>query len=203
MLSVCVWGLAKSKMQQIRIFFVSSRVCAISLCQDKILEVLSNAKGNILDAEELIKTLAISKVTSTRYLAPVSRNGLGMIRVCSVCWFGDFRELFTFLRRRSAGCILPMSATTETGIWQDFCTTCLGESSSTVQCQASSYMLCSFVRLPFMLLCTFQILISASSMALMASRHRRASEGTGEDSSVGARDSCNRRRSGPRKCVVD
>ena len=193
MLSVCVWGLAKSKMQQIRIFFVSSRVCAISLCQDKILEVLSNAKGNILDAEELIKPLANSKVTSTRYLAPVSRNGLGMIRVCSVCWFGDFRELFTFLRRRSA----------ETEISQDFCITCLGESSSMVQSQASSYMLCSFVPLPFMLLCAFQILISRSSMALMASRHRRASEGTGEDSSVGARDSWNIRRSGPRKCVVD
>ena len=36
--------------------------------QDKILELLSNSKGNILDDEELITTLANSKVTSTRPL---------------------------------------------------------------------------------------------------------------------------------------
>eukprot|EP00434_Breviolum_minutum_P012044 symbB.v1.2.010619.t2/scaffold696.1/size260109/12 len=34
--------------------------------EDKILELLSNSKGNILDDEELITTLANSKVTSTR-----------------------------------------------------------------------------------------------------------------------------------------
>ena len=56
----------------------------ISLRQDKILELLSNSKGNILDDEELITTLANSKVTSTRYLAetPVKESfvGLGMSR---------------------------------------------------------------------------------------------------------------------------
>lgn len=56
----------------------------ISLRQDKILELLSNSKGNILDDEELITTLANSKVTSTRYLAetPVKECfvGLGMSR---------------------------------------------------------------------------------------------------------------------------
>merc|ERR1719313_3164355 len=34
--------------------------------EDRILELLSNAKGNILDDEELINTLATSKVASQR-----------------------------------------------------------------------------------------------------------------------------------------
>ena len=59
--------------------------------EDKILFMLSNSQGNILDDEELINTLAQSKVTSNEISAKV-REGVGWLGRLLVVWLLWYTE---------------------------------------------------------------------------------------------------------------